>query len=159
MKKQNSFAGFLLIGLGAYFLLRQFNIPYLSALYSWPTILIIIGAALLLHNYFSKDPSTLLPGVILLGFGIHFHGLEQYPNWIDHWAVYTLIIGAGFLIKYLKAKSGLVPALVLLGLSIFALFSTSNPGWFSYISRLFTLIERFWPIVLLVAGFYLLKKK
>ncbi|WP_082233686.1 LiaI-LiaF-like domain-containing protein [Halobacillus massiliensis] len=159
MKKQNSFTGFLLLGLGGYFLLRQFNIPFLNPFYSWPTILIIIGAALLLHNYFSKDSSTLLPGIILTGFGIHFHGLERYPNWIDHWAVYTLIIGTGFFIKYLKTKSGIIPALVLLGLSIFALFSTSNPEWFEYISVVITFVERFWPVVLVIAGVYILKKK
>ncbi|GGF06692.1 putative membrane protein YsxD [Halobacillus andaensis] len=159
MKKQNAFAGYLLIGLGIYFLLRQLNIPYFSAFYSWPTILIIIGAAFLLHSYLTKDYSNIIAGVILLGLGLHFHSKDRYSFWIDHWAIYPMIVGFAFLLKYIKTKSGILPALVLLGLAGFGLFSTSNPSWFSFIYTLISWIEQFWPIVLVILGIYLLKKR
>ncbi|MFC7321055.1 LiaI-LiaF-like domain-containing protein [Halobacillus campisalis] len=159
MKKQNSFAGYLLIGLGIYFLLRQLNIPYFSQFYSWPTILIIIGAAFLIHSYVSKDYTNILPGFILTGLGVHFHGQNHYSFWIDHWAMYPLIIGIGFLLKYSKTKSGILPALGLLGLAGFGFFSTSNPGWFSFFYTLTGWIEQFWPVVLIAAGLFLMKRK
>ncbi|WP_257000940.1 LiaI-LiaF-like domain-containing protein, partial [Terribacillus saccharophilus] len=55
MTKKNAFIGFLLLGIGAYFLLRQLRVPLFVDFYSWPTLLIIIGAALLLHAYLAKD--------------------------------------------------------------------------------------------------------
>ncbi|MCP3025522.1 LiaI-LiaF-like domain-containing protein [Halobacillus sp. A5] len=159
MKKQNIFAGYLLIGLGIYFLLQQLNMPFFSAFYSWPTILMIIGTAFLLHCYITKDFSNIIPGTILLGFGIHFHGKDRFTFWIDHWAIFTLIVGVAFLFKYAKTKSGLLTAIVLLGLSGFGLFSTANPGWFSVIYIFIEWIERFWPVVLVVVGIILLKKR
>ncbi|WP_101844491.1 LiaI-LiaF-like domain-containing protein [Halobacillus sp. Marseille-P3879] len=159
MKKQNVFAGYLIIGLGIYFLLRQLNIPYFASFYSWPTILIIIGAAFLLHSFTSKDYSNVIPGTIIFGLGVHFHGKDHYPFWIDHWAIYPLIVGLAFLLKYTKTKSGLLPTILLLGLAGFGLFSTSNPGWFSFLYTIINWIEQFWPVVLIVLGIYLFKKR
>ncbi|KHE72986.1 LiaI-LiaF-like domain-containing protein [Halobacillus sp. BBL2006] len=159
MKKQNSFLGFLLVGFGLYFLLRQFNIPLLNQFYSWPTLLMIAGVAFLLHSYMTKDYSNIFTGALLLGFGIHFHGITHFAIWIDHWSMYLLIIGIAFLLQYQKTKKGLIPALVLLGIALFALLVPTAPSWFSWIQLVFQWIERFWPVVLIVFGFYLLKKK
>ncbi|ARI76908.1 LiaI-LiaF-like domain-containing protein [Halobacillus mangrovi] len=158
MKKQNSLTGFLLVGLGLYFLIRQFNIPFLSQFYSWPTLLIIVGVAFLLHSYLTKDYANIFTGALLLGFGIHFHGLNHFPFWIDHWSVYLLIIGIAILLRYQKTKSGLIPALILVGLGLFALLVPTTPSWFTSIQMIFQWIERFWPVVLILFGFYMLKK-
>lgn len=159
MKKQNSLSGYLLIGLGLYFLLRQLNIPFLSQYYSWPTILFIIGFAFLLHSYMARDHANILPGAVLLGLGIHFHGLSQYEHWIDHWSIYPIIVGLSFLLRYFKTKSGLIPALTLLGISAFAFFQSSNTGWFSFIYQMISWTEQFWPLVLIVVGLFILKKR
>lgn len=66
---------FLLIGIGLFFLLRELRLPILTDFYSWPTLLILIGTAFLIYAFSSRDFKNLFPGVILLGLGIHFHGL------------------------------------------------------------------------------------
>ncbi|MGP4074564.1 LiaI-LiaF-like domain-containing protein [Halobacillus sp. K22] len=158
MTKQNSFIGFLLIGFGLYFLLRQLNIPYLSEFYSWPTLLFIIGAAFLLHSYIAKDHSSLFTGALMLGFGVHFHAIHHLAFWKDDWPFYLLVIGVAFLIRYAGAKKGLIPALLFLGFGFFALFWPVNPEWFQWIQTGFQTIIRYWPLVLIVSGLYLLKK-
>ncbi|CQR48047.1 hypothetical protein BN1058_02389 [Paraliobacillus sp. PM-2] len=159
MRKQHSLTAFLLIGIGGYFLLRQLKLPIITDFYSWPTLLIILGVAFLLHAYMANDYDKLFPGAILLGLGIHFHGIRYYGFWIEHWGVYTLIVGLAFMIRYQKAKSGLFPGLLLIGLSIFAIFASNKPGWFYWINSSMSFLESFWPLTLVVLGLYLLFKK
>lgn len=159
MKKQNIFLGFLLIGIGAYFLLRQLQVPLLTNFYSWQTILIVIGLAYLLQSYISKDYKNLFPGVIIFGLGIHFHGLEHYTFWVDHWGMYPLIIAIAFLIRFQKTRSGLFPGLLLLAISLFAIFTSNKPGWFTWIDQTVGILEKFWPLVLIVVGAFMLFRK
>ncbi|MRH42946.1 hypothetical protein GH741_09640 [Aquibacillus halophilus] len=159
MKRQNVFIGFLLVGIGAYFLLRQLQFPILTDFYSWPSLLIIIGVAFLSHGYISNDYKNLFPGTIILGLGIHFHGLNHYSFWIDHWGIYTLIIAIAFFIRFQKSKSGLFPGLILLVISIFAIFVPDKPSWFNWIDQAIASIINFWPIVLIVVGGYMLFNK
>ncbi|QTM99987.1 hypothetical protein ERJ70_12200 [Sediminibacillus dalangtanensis] len=159
MKKQNIFTGFLLIGIGCYFFLQQFQIPFFTDFYSWPTLLMIIGIVFLFHSYFSKEYKNLFPGTILLGLGLHFFGLRHYGFWIDHWGVYPLIIGIAFLIRFQKTKSGLLPGLLLLGIALFAIYSINKPGWFNWINETASLLESFWPLLLIAIGGYLIYRK
>lgn len=159
MKKQNALAAYVLIGIGAFFLLRQLKLPIFTDFYSWPTLLIIIGLALLIHSYTAKNYQNLFGGTIVLALGIHFHGLEHYSFWIDHWAVYLLIVGIAFIVRYLQTKKGLLPGVILLIISIVFIFSIELPVWLDWIYDLFELIERFWPIALIILGVYLLRKK
>ena len=159
MKKQNSLMGYLLIGFGVYFLLRQLNLPELSPYYSWPTLLVIAGGALLLHSYMASEYSNIFTGALLLGFGIHFHAIHQFPFWKDHWGMYVLIIGIAFLLRYQKVKSGLIPALIFIGIGAFALFTPTTPSWFNWIQDFVLLIKRFWPLALIGFGVYLLSRK
>lgn len=159
MSKNNSFAAYLLIGVGIYFLLIQFEIPILAKFSSWPTLLMITGIAFLLSAYRTKDYQTIFPGIIVLGLGIHFHGLENYPSWVNHWSVYPFIVGIAFIIRYLKTKSGLFIGLLLTGISSIMLFSITVPRWFSWIYSVTDLIENFWAIGLIIIGIYLLVRK
>ncbi|WP_099158673.1 LiaI-LiaF-like domain-containing protein [Virgibacillus ndiopensis] len=159
MKKQNSFAGYLLIGIGAYFLLKELKLPIITDFYSWPTLLIVIGLALLIHSYSSKDYQNLFSGTVVLGLGIHFHGVAHYSFWIEHWAVYPLIVGVAFIVRYLKTKAGLLPGVILIGVSLLLIFSIRLPVWFDWIYIVIDYIERFWPILLIGIGIYLLRKK
>ncbi|UOQ46234.1 DUF5668 domain-containing protein [Halobacillus salinarum] len=157
MKKQNWFTGFLLVGFGIFFFLRQLNIPLFEPYYSWPTFLIIIGLAFLLHSYFAKEYQTVFAGIILLLFGIHFHGLAHYSFWIDHWAVYPFIIGIGLIVKSQKSQGGLLPGLLLVLIAMIALFI--SPGWLNWLSVFFQWLERFWPVTLILFGSYMLIRK
>ncbi|ENH97930.1 hypothetical protein J416_02711 [Gracilibacillus halophilus YIM-C55.5] len=159
MNKKNKLMAYLLIGIGIFFLLRELRLPILTDFYSWPTLLIVIGAAFLFYAYSAKDYKNIFPGALLLGLGIHFHSLRYYPFWIDHWGMYTLIVSLAFLLRYTKFKKGLLPGLILLGLSLFALFASSTPEWFDWIYETMNWIERFWPVILIVIGGYILWKR
>ncbi|NAP01314.1 hypothetical protein FRY77_35830, partial [Halomonas sp. MG34] len=123
MKKQNALPAYILIGIGIFFLLRQLKLPIITDFYSWQTIIIIIGLALLIHSYTSKSYHNLFSGSVLLGIGIHLHGIQHYDFWIDHWAVYPLIIGIAFLVRRTKVKQGLFPGVILTAVSILLIFS------------------------------------
>lgn len=159
MKKKHAFAGFLLIGIGLYFLLRQLEIPIITDFYSWPTLVIIIGLAFLIHSYTSKEYQNLFSGTIILGLGIHFHGVNHYSFWIDGWGVYLLIVGIAFIVRFLKTKKGLVPGLVLVGLSLIMIFAVNLPPYLNWIYQVLDIAEQYWPVVLIVIGVYLLKRK
>lgn len=158
MKHQNSLIGFLMVGVGIYFSLRQLEVTLLNNYYDWPTLLILLGIALLAHSHFAKDHSSVFIGWLLLGFGFHFLAVGHIPYWEDQWGVYVLIIGIAFLMKYTKVKAGLIPALLLIILGLFALFSPFQPFWFAWIENVFMLIQRFWTIILVGLGIYLLRK-
>ncbi|KAB8134711.1 hypothetical protein F9U64_11270 [Gracilibacillus oryzae] len=157
--KKNSLLAYLLIGIGLFFLLRELQLPILTDFYSWPTLLILIGAAFLINSFSGKEEKSIFPGVVLLGLGIHFHGLNHYSFWIDHWGMYTLIISIAFLLRFAKTKQGIIPGIVLLAISIFAMFVDNQPGWFVWIHELMSWIEKFWPVVLIGLGAYLLIKR
>lgn len=159
MKKQNSFAAYILIGIGLYFLIKQINLPVLADFYSWPTLLIIVGIALLIHSYSAKDYQNLFSGTIVLGLGIHFHGLNHYSFWINHWAMFPLIIGIAFIVRFLRTKNGLFPGIILIGVSMLMIFSIDVPEWLSWIYIVFDFLEKFWAIALIILGVFLLKKK
>ncbi|WP_456278087.1 LiaI-LiaF-like domain-containing protein [Bacillus sp. AK128] len=161
MKKQSVFPGIVLIGIGLYFLLDQLHFPALQVFYSWPTLLIIIGVAFLAQAYTSRDYQNIIPGFILTGIGIHFHLLSLLSVWPDHWAMFTLIVGIAFLLRYQQTKSGIIPGLLLLVLSIIALFYHEVLGWLGWFGNIVHFIEDYWPVALIAAGIYLLfiKKK
>lgn len=159
MKKQHAFAAYILIGIGIYFLIRQLNLALFANFYSWPTFLIIIGIAFLIHSYSAKEFQNIFTGVLLLGLGIHFHGLENYSFWLDHWAVYALIVGVAFLFRFLKTRSGLIPGVVLIGIALLMIFSVTLPEWFQWIYGVADFLETFWPVALIVVGIYLLRFK
>lgn len=159
IEKQNSFTGFLLIALGVYFLLQQTNIEILEPFYTWPSILIIVGLSLVFHCYVHKDFDNLFAATLILGMGIHFHGLMHYDFWINHWAIYPLIIGISLIIRFLRTKKGLIPGVILIAFAVLMIFSVQMPEWFDLFYIGLDYMETFWPIILIISGFYFMKKK
>ncbi|MEI3612880.1 LiaI-LiaF-like domain-containing protein [Pseudogracilibacillus sp. SO30301A] len=157
MKKQHALSAYVLIGIGIYFLVKQLDLALFDNFYSWPTFLIIIGIAFLIHSYSAKEYNNIFTGVLLLGLGIHFHGLENYDFWFDHWSAYALIVGVSFFIRYLKTGSGLIPAAILVGIALLIIFSVTLPEWFHWIYGVVEFLETFWPVALIVIGVYLLR--
>lgn len=154
MKKQNILVGVILIGFGAYFLLNQWHLPFLSAFNNWPTLLIIIGLGLFIQAMLSKDYGNLFPAVLLLGLGIHFHFRGTVSWWPDGWAVYTFIFGAALLVRYYKErKDGLFIGIVLVTISLLNFF---YHGFQLLTGKLFNLIGNLWPLLLILGGLYLI---
>ncbi|WP_068674524.1 LiaI-LiaF-like domain-containing protein [Oceanobacillus sp. Castelsardo] len=159
MKKNNSLLAYILIIIGIFFLLKQLKIPLITNFYSWQTVLIVTGIIFLFYSYVQKKDQHLFSGTIILGLGIHFYGLEHYHFWSHHWGMYTIIIGIAFIIRATKTKKGYILGLLFVGFSIFMIFSSTVPAYFYWINDVTRIITYYWPIILILIGLYLLKKK
>ncbi len=159
MKKQNSFIGYLLIGIGIYFLIKQLNLSLFESFYSWPTVLMIIGIVFLIHSYSTHEYEHIFTGVLLVGLGVHFHGLENYDFWIDHWSIFMFIAGVAFVIRSLQTHLGLIPGIILISISLVLIFSVTLPDAFKWFYGVVEFLESFWPIFLIAFGFYMLFRK
>ncbi|MGG0716291.1 DUF5668 domain-containing protein [Robertmurraya massiliosenegalensis] len=161
MKNQRIFPGIILLGFGGYFFLEQSNITLFEGLHTWPTLLIIVGLAFLFQGYLAKDYEAILPGVILTGFGVHFHVINHLTIWPNSIGAFILIIALGFLLRYQKVGAGLFQGLLFLVLAILLLFNEKIMGWLGFLENGVTSILNYWPLLLIVIGGYLLfvKKK
>ncbi|MFB4471927.1 LiaI-LiaF-like domain-containing protein [Oceanobacillus caeni] len=159
MKKRNSLLAYILIVIGVFFLLKQLEIPLITNFYSWQTILIITGILFLFYSYIQKNNQFLFSGTIILGLGIHFYGLEHYHFWSNHWGMYTLIIGIAFIVRATKTKKGYILGILFIGVSIFMIFSSKVPAYFNWVNDVTPFVTNYWPIILIIIGIYLLKKK
>lgn len=159
MRKQNIFVAYILIGTGIYFLIRQLNLSLFENFYSWSTFLMIVGISFLLYSFSTKELENLFVGILLFGLGIHFHGLENYHFWFDHWSVYSLIIGIAFLGRFFYTRKGLLQAIIFISIALLMIFSITLPAWFEWIYGIIDFLETFWPVALILFGFYLLKFK
>ncbi|MFC3040035.1 hypothetical protein ACFOGI_07195 [Virgibacillus xinjiangensis] len=159
MKKRGTLFAYILIGFGLFFLFREWQLPVFTDFYSWITLLIIVGLAMVIHSYTSKAYDNLFPGTLLLGIGIHLHGMRHYGWWIDHWGVYLLLIGIALLIKSTKMKDGWFIGAMLTVFSLSLIFSVPFPEWLSWLYPAMDYLERLWPVILILLGIYLLKRK
>jgi hypothetical protein len=161
MKGQRLFPGMILIGFGIYFYLQQSTITIFREFYTWPTLLIIVGAAFLVQGYKGREYESILPGTILTGFGLHFHILNKISIWPDHMGVFILIISLGFLLRYQKSGNGMFQGVLFLILAIILLFYDKVLEWLGFLQGGVDVIREFWPIIIVLIGVYLLliKKK
>ncbi|WP_078545289.1 hypothetical protein [Litchfieldia alkalitelluris] len=161
MKKHSIFPGMILIGFGTYFLLQHLNIALFPGIFSWGTMAMIIGITLLVQAYSLNDDSHILPGVILTGFGFHFHELNSLPIWPEHRGMLVLIVAVGFILRSLKTKADHGQGFLLLAIALLILNYTSFISYVSSLGSFVGAVIKYWPIILIGVGFYLLfvKKK
>ncbi|UUI38247.1 LiaF transmembrane domain-containing protein [Oceanobacillus oncorhynchi] len=159
MKRKHSLLAYLCIGIGIFLLLRELRIPFFVDLYSWQSFLIVIGIGIIIHSYTTKTYQNLFIGTLLFGIGIHLHGIKHYSFWIDDWSVYFIIIGLAFIIRYTKTKKGFFLGLFSILLGLLFLFSEQLSIYTSWLEPIVSLLERFWPILLILLGMFMLKRK
>ncbi|WP_456273850.1 LiaI-LiaF-like domain-containing protein [Bacillus sp. AK031] len=159
MKGQRLFPGMILIGFGIYFYLEQSNVTIFREFYTWPTLLIIVGAAFLAQGYKGKDYESILPGTILTGFGLHFHVTKMAALWPDHIGIFILIISLGFLLRYQRTGNGLFQGVLFLILAIILLFYDKVLIWLGFLQGGVNMIREFWPLIIVLIGVYLLMKR
>ncbi|WP_050615952.1 LiaI-LiaF-like domain-containing protein [Bacillus testis] len=123
MKTHNLFSSVILIGFGLYYLLSQSSVTLFDGFYSWPTLLCIVGLAFLAQAYKAKQYEYILPGIILLGFGIHFHVIQNFHFWSDNIGVFILIISLGLMLQAQKTNKGMLPGILILAIAVFILFN------------------------------------
>jgi len=160
MKNQRVFPGIILIGFGAYFLLQQSGITIFQQFFTWPTLLIIVGIAFLGQGYSAHEYEAILPGVIMAGFGLHFHLVGKMSFWPSNTiGMLILIISVGFFLRFQKTNSGLFQAFLFLILAVLLLFYDKITAYFDLLQNGMSLVWKFWPALLIVVGIYFLLKR
>ncbi len=156
MKNQRIFPGIILIGFGVFFFWQQSEISLFAGFISWPTLLMIVGIAFLCQGYGGKDYESILPGVILTGFGLHFHVVNYLSIWPNTMGTFILIIALGFLLRYQKLGTNLFYGILFLALAALLLFYDKVMGWFGLFENNITTFAQLWPFALILIGVYLL---
>ncbi|WP_428909299.1 hypothetical protein [Niallia sp. Krafla_26] len=156
MKNQRFFPGIILLGFGIYIIWKQANITFLSEFMTWSTLLIIVGIAFLAQGYGGKDYEAIMPGVILTGFGLHFHLVNRLSIWPDASGALILFIALGSFLRYQKTSNGLGQGIIFLSLAGLMIFYEKIMGWLGLLTNKVDSIIQYWPILLIVVGIYLL---
>ncbi|MGB3889679.1 MAG: DUF5668 domain-containing protein, partial [Priestia megaterium] len=150
------FFGVLLVGFGIFFLLNELHMSIAAKVYTWPVLLILIGAALLTESALSQDHSNLLASYILITLGIHFYVSEQIPFWPTNISMVVFMVAISFLLSARKAKSGFFQGGTLLIIAILMMFSDRLKLFLPKVEDGVNYLTTFWPILLLLVGLYLL---
>lgn len=156
MKNQRYFPGIILLGFGIYYFWRQSNIPLFREYMTWPTLLAIIGIAFLVQGYKGDRYEAILPGVILTGFGLHFHVVEAVAIWPDASAALILFIALGSILRYQKTGDGLAQGILFLAFAGLMTFYDHILGWLGVLGNKMNSILQYWPLLLIIIGIYLL---
>ena len=162
MKNQRIFPGIILIGFGVFFFWQQAKISLFAEFISWPSLLMIVGIAFLCQGYGGKEYESILPGVILTGFGLHFHRCKSSFNlakfignlYINHRSrLFTSV-------SKIRYKPFLWAFFFLL-LPCLLLFYDKVMSWFGMLETNIATFAHLWPFALILIGVYLLffKKK
>ncbi len=150
------FFGVLLVGFGIFFLLNELHMSIAAKVYTWPVLLILIGAALLTESALSQDHSNLLASYILITLGIHFYVSEQISFWPTNISMVVFMVAISFLLSARKAKSGFFQGGTLLIIAILMMFSDRLKLFLPKVEDGVNYLTTFWPILLLLVGLYLL---
>ncbi|KYD16261.1 MAG: hypothetical protein C6P37_03675 [Caldibacillus debilis] len=154
--KGNWFPGAVLIGFGLYAFFQHSSYHPPFPVFTWPTILLIIGAAFLIHAYSGKDYEMILPGVILAGIGAHFHAARYFSLEANDTGIYFLIIAFGFFLLHLKTKKGLLYGWLFFTIAVFQLFYGKILDLFGRIENQIVQLSSFLPLALIAIGLYFL---
>lgn len=161
MKNQRIFPGIILIGFGVFFFWQQAEISLFAEFISWPSLLMIVGIAFLCQGYGGKEYESIFPGVILTGYGLHFHIVNRLSIWPNSLGVFILIVALGFLLRYQKLGTNLFYGILFLALAGLLLFYDKVMSWFGLLETNIATFAHLWPYALILIGVYLLffKKK
>lgn len=159
MKRDSLVWGIILIALGVVFLLNQL-FPQILAGFSWPWILVALGGLFVLGSLVGRVGGLMVPGVILLGLGgifLYQTRTGNWESWAYIWGLIPAFAGLGMLIggfydaELRKARPAAL-IMIIVGLVLFAVFG----GVFGSIFGLSADILRFWPVLLILLGLWVL---
>lgn len=157
MKRQNLVWGIILILLGGAFLVYQL-FPDLLGGFRWPWILLALGVVFAIASLVGRVGGLMIPGAILLGLGgifLYQDTTGDWDSWAYIWALIPGFVGLGMLIGglYDRELAGARPAALIMMLVSLILFAV-----FGGFLGLQPDILRFWPVLLILLGLFVLLK-
>lgn len=159
--KRNDYTALLLIAIGLYFFITQFDHPIIDRLHTWSTLVIAVGIGCLFAYMKKKNPSFLIQGFTITFIGFHLYALEYIPGWNNHWAMYPLMWGLALLITYVFTRKYLYASFGFIIFSLLFIFSHKLPDWFPSVTPIENEIATHWPLILIGLGIilYVYKRK
>jgi hypothetical protein len=158
-RRTNLIGGIVLILVGFYFLAVQLFPglgPTLNIEFSWPLILVGVGAFLLLFGLLVNAPDMAVPACIVAGIGgiLYYQNMTgDWASWAYAWALIPGFVGVGIILAGLfggtfrkSLREG--GTLILISAILFAIFS-SFLGGKSYLGV-------YWPVLIILLGLWLL---
>jgi len=157
-RRSNLVLGFLLIAGGLVFLASRIIPGFELVLsFSWPWIIIGVGAALLLLGLLIGVPEMAIPACIVSGVGgiLYYQWTSgNWESWAYAWALIPVFVGIGMILAaliggrpgkvYLEALGPIAFGVVMFVL-IGSFFNAFSGGWALYL-----------PLVLVLVGGYIL---
>jgi hypothetical protein len=156
MKNKEGFVwGIILVMAGLMFLAFQL-FPAITTLFSWPWILLGIGAIFLLFGLATRTGGLMIPAMILTTLGTIFLWQTATDNWESWSYIWTLLpasVATGMLLgglfdpglRHARGVAIWMLAFSLLGFAIFGGAFGLSPS-----------ILRFWPVLLILVGVWVL---
>ncbi|MBZ0264256.1 DUF5668 domain-containing protein [bacterium] len=145
-----------LIALGFIFLIEEIGLID----FSWPLILMVIGAAVLTESLINRSHSGVFPGSFLFMLGFIF--LADQMWWIhggvgDNWPLILIALGISFSLSAYaeKIKGPLIPGGILFGIGLIFLLAEYRLIEWGIVGNML----RFWPVILIGFGVYLIVKR
>lgn len=147
--------GVALLWAGLFVLNRHLHQPVLDALLSGPALLAALGIYFLSVARQQRDADSLIPGLLLLGFGLLPLAKAHLVPGLRAALVEPLIVAAACVVAAWATRAPLVwAASALAGLSA-ALNAARDSGLLPSLDIL-NALDRWWPVAAVVAGVYLL---
>ncbi|MCB2201038.1 hypothetical protein KQI63_16695 [bacterium] len=155
-KRGRIVGGSILILIGGLFLLDNLDLFE----FSWPMILIGIGAVLLIQSVLDKHHQPVQGGVLLLLLGLVF--LADQERWLPwgmsrDWPLILFAVGISSIVGYWanpKKRGSLTGGIILLAIG--AIFLATEYHYFEW--KVVGDIFEWWPLILLGLGVWLLVK-
>jgi peptidoglycan/LPS O-acetylase OafA/YrhL len=153
--------GIVLLLIGGWFLAAQFNlVPKLNEImnlqHQWPMIIIGVGILLFLLGLLTRAPGLSVPACIVGGIGgilYYTNSTSQWGAWAYLWTLIPGFVGIGIILSTLLGgeertgyREGL--RLILISVIMFVVFFMLLSGQGN--------IVRYWPILIILAGIWIL---
>ncbi len=150
--------GIILIAMGVFFFVAQAYPGLAEQFFSehgWPLLIVGLGGIFLILGLLTNTPGLFVPACIIGGLGALLYWQNytgRWESWAYTWALLPGFSGMGIILMGIWTRRGRIIRSGLWTLTtsliLFALFASA----FSNI----TLLERYWPLLIIALGFMLL---
>ena len=158
-RRTNLIGGIVLILVGVYFLAVQLFPelgPTLNIEFSWPLILVGVGGFLLLFGLLVNAPDMAVPACIVAGIGgiLYYQNMTgDWASWAYAWALIPGFAGLGSIVAGLlkgnssrQVREGM--SMIVVSAILFVIFGSFLGG--------LDLLGPYWPVLLILAGLWVL---
>lgn len=155
---QKKLFGFILILISLLLLIIQTESAPIQSFITWPFLLILLGAILVLVAFVNKNDKLALTGGIAAAIGLFIWGRQNIDHWSDHWSILMIFIGVAILFQFMINKQN-ISAVVSLILMISGICAWPGLREIASLSSIAPTLNTYWPVLILGLGVYFIARK